>query len=289
VAVVLARERSRQPEAAGPDPLAVGVEPLVLDPNGSTGTEADTGADAREDAAAARLAELAAAGTVLVLTRWQHEKPARRAVLESFADSTALVLLITSLHQVGARVLAYLLAEVSSEIGPARAAELFPVLEAALDDRVLVPTVARLEDPVPTVAQHLRSWIPGSAFEVSAGRTRGVRSAPGRVARGVSHAVMACHGRAAAALERPARTLAGPFLWREVPAWSEPSNAAAASWAEVVLWSAGEVDHIVAAARRRELAPCRWCGAQISFPRCVFCGSDSRSLIVVPTQEPAGT
>lgn len=219
-----------------------------------------------------RAADLLAAATpadpILVLVRPADRRSARRAVVESFTDPAAVIERQAAVSQLGARLLAHLLMGVEAEHGAVVAAELVEPLAGALDCRLVLSSVAKLDDPSPSIAQHVRSWWPKACFQVLSGRRRLVHSGPAeppgrRGSRPDELALFASAATCRPVVREQARGLATDRPCRELPPWPEVARETAAGWVELVIWSPSEVQEIVAAFTGQGSSPCRWCGRPV--------------------------
>jgi hypothetical protein len=240
--------------------------------------------------AATILSAATAAEPFVVVVRPALARPARRAVVESFADPTAVIACVAALSQLGARLLVHLLTAVEAQYGTAAAAELAGPLTAAVESRLVLSTVSRLDDPAPSVAQHVRSWLPGATFQVLSGRRRAVLSglaeaAGRRTPRTDELSLFASSAGCPPALREGARALAQLRPCVELPPWPEPGHETAGRWAELVTWSPSEVQAIVSRWVARTPVPCRWCARPSRLPVCASCGALAGPASPVPTEE----
>jgi hypothetical protein len=238
------------------------------------------------DGAADLLATATSSEPVLLIVRPAEWHKARRAVVESFVDPTAVLTCTVSLSQLGARLLAHLLVGVEQQHGTTAAAELAGSLTLALQSQLMLSNVARLDDPPPSIGQHLRSWLPRASFQVLSGRRRAVVTGMGeptgrRVQRPDERSLFTSSAGCSPALREASRQLAHGRACDELPPWPEPERQTSARWAELATWSPGEVQELVAAWTTRPVAPCRWCHRPSTLPVCASCGALLRPVLPV--------
>jgi hypothetical protein len=208
-------------------------------------------------------------GDVLVISEpGETERTSRMARTATARDDVGLVVLG------GHRTARILVASCLLALPVARYASAPVVADRAagrIRTRLALSSVSRLGDPVPTLRQHVRGWLPSTAFDVdvTAGAVHEVRSVVWPVTPGdvVVWDASPERRRLTVTLE-PAREPDLTLPPRpQAPAWR------AREWAEAS-WLDRTPDAVAAEILADLPArPCPMCDRPATGPRCIFCGN----------------
>lgn len=218
---------------------------------------------------------------------------AERLVLEAFPVPDAPVAVVPlRLTPTGLRVAAGTLALIGREAGAGGVLRAAREAERAVTCHVVVDRVAGLSEPAVSLAQHLRSWLPGSRFVVRTGPR-------GRVLTGVAPLASALGSRAAVAtspkppawLEDAVRTVCDEREVQVAAGLPPVAPLDTRTWADIATW-----DDAALAALPAHAAPavdCAWCGRPSLPEACPFCGfaggsADLRAAETASVLDPAG-
>jgi hypothetical protein len=149
-----------------------------------------------------------------------------------------------------------------------------PELRAAVATRVLLSSVARLEEPNPAVSQHLRGWWPGTRFLTDLTSVASVTELE-PVTPAVEPAVLlhAADPRSAAWAGELADSAAlRPAVGAEAIEVSEDAGWGCTSWAELSAWTRPPRQVLADALADLDIVTCSWCERDVVVGRtCPFC------------------
>lgn len=273
-----ARERpTTAPAAPVPALVALGLDAGRLVPGRVRELGPAPGLDALVDALDQQRHVLA------ICPRWLGP-PARLALETARAalDSTRVAIHATALPPLAATALVALAARVAEHApAPGLLAGALPGLESELLVLAWLGSLARLETPAPTVAQHVMSLAPGTAYAVASWPRPAVhrltKTSPGVPLPAIGWPLDVLIARAARGDERwAADHVVRPLRPRAVVEL-DPSPAGPRFWGTDRLTEAVALPADPRAALRRALRGrrprlCRWCGEAVAGSPCPFCG-----------------
>lgn len=223
----------------------------------------------------------AGGAVIAIVPDWfDPEGLARLRMARALLDGERIALHVTPLPPLAATALASLASAGGRHAPAGVVASMLPELEAELHVVTWLGSVSGLTTPAPTLAQHMASLVPGTAFAVSSFPTPAVhRIGDGEVPlpslRRPAALAVADGGGDESWMAQVAARLGAEV----VPVAATPGGRA---W-----WGTGRLSEGVAYPLDVErvvpgiaaaLAPwdCRWCGATIAAAPCPFCGHRGR-------------
>lgn len=147
-----------------------------------------------------------------------------------------------------------------------------PELRSHVASRVVLGSVASLQEPAPSLSQHARSWLPSARFVTDMHEVH-TREHPTRLAPGDPHAVVLHgEGRLSEAWARELVDESGLPV-TAVP-WEDSSPWGCSHWAEISVWTRSLDDVVRDVLDSVESKACGWCDRTVVAGRtCPFCRS----------------
>lgn len=209
-------------------------------------------------------------------------------VVRSALETTDLVPMVTALPPLAAAVLADMVGRLAGKVGPGALLAGQQCLEAELVVLAWLGSVAKLERPGPSLRQHLRSWLPRSAFAVSVQP----RACVHRITPVDLVGLPLPESFAKATLVVAARDLTSNWIREVIVPRFGPASVVAveATPAGPQWWGTSRVVEAVAAPKDLDVVSsfivrsypcvhCEWCGRLAHGRACPFCGMHQSRLL----------
>ncbi len=234
-----------------------------------------------------RLREHGAAPKLIVTD--EDSAPALARILAEtaiFVEPMAAVVTV-NLPRLATRLLAGIANSEAQASGVANAVVLADAGANFLLSEVLVSSVKKLDDPVPSLLQTARSMFPGGQFVISSGVESGVGDVSTRhLPEGFS--LLACCGTDGlpAWMSQQLDATASEAMLSRLPAWDGVTLFGNVQWAEFVSWNVAVVRMWSSHARNRTFDACHWCTQPLVRDVCAFCGYDPQDSAQGAPAEP---
>ena len=224
----------------------------------------------------------------LIITDEESAPKLARILAETaiFMEPMAAVVNV-NLPRLATRLLAGIVNSEAQASGVANALVLADAGANFLLSEVLVSSVKKLDDPVPTMVQTARSMFPGGQFVVTSGIESGVVPVSSRhLPEGFSLLAFCATEGLPDWMSQQLEATASEAMLNRLPAWDDVTLFGNTQWVEFVSWNVGVVRMWSNEARNRSFDSCHWCSQPLVRDICAFCGYDPQNRAPGATTEP---
>ena len=213
----------------------------------------------------------------LVVTDPRGADALRRITAQaSLSADIAVAVSVVRLPNLASRLLTSIAASEAHSTGLPNAVALADLAPRFLHSEVLVPSIGQLDSPSPSLAQAVRSLLPGAKFIVVTGaRDEVVDPAHRRPPEG--YVPLACTSSSQLLPWMQQLVDGADSRFSRVPPWEAAAPYGNSQWAEIVWWDPASVEVWSEQVRAVRFPTCHWCDHPRIRDVCAFCGFSSDS------------